>query len=618
MKPQPIHNTISIFLLGLFLTASFLVGCGGGGGSTTPPPPTGGGSNLTGTAAKGAAIASATVTVKDKNGTTKTGTTDANGKYTIDVTGLTAPFLLKVDLPGGTSLYSVGSAVGVVNIHPFTDLIIQTWYEVQGKTVEAGFADPVTNPAPDTTTVQTIAKVVKEVIQTWLVSSGIDPANFDLIATPFDANSAGFDAVLDRSTVNPDGTVSITDGTVIQTTTVTIDPVTGSATVSTTTTDGTHTSSSVTSTVIPATSEQQAALQGVQNTLSQLAAAVNGKGNLLADSDLIGFFDPSYRENGDNRNIGAAELATGLRGITINSFTVDRILSHNVANKVISIAGIASLTAGGVTIQEVVDEEGEGLIFKGQPDGSWLFFGNQRIARVDADIQMENRMDPSCTGCNGPQKVLHLQEEAEVGAISAVAVAGGGADYTLTKNTLLSVDTLEPTPGVFLDITRERFDLCPPTCTSLSAFPPAGTVYTFTVTPATGSPVTYTDTIGASTTETIAITSLATGDGAASVNDHTLASVKGKTVTVQWTLPKTFPVAEVEVRAFVVAGANGCDVEGDTELPATATSGTITIPTHCGGAEIVSLGSTGPVPVSISAVVTGVHGEETHAWFPFR
>jgi hypothetical protein len=598
-------------LILLFFFPLLAQSCGGGGGSSSGTNPNL--STLSGTAALGAPITAGAITVKDKNGISKSGTTDGNGKYTIDVTGMTPPFLLKIDLPGGTALYSVGSAAGVVNIHPFTDLIIQTWYKVQGITIDAGFNDPVGNPPPDPTTLQTIAEIVEEIVQKWLVDNDIDPEQFDLITTPFDANGGGFDGVLDMADVQADGTVTITDGTVTQTTTVVFNTSDGSATVSTTTTDGVTTSSSVTSTVIPATPAQQAALTGVQNALTQLANTVNSKGAQLTAADMAVLFDAGYVENGDDEEIGAAEFATDFRGVTLDSFTVDRILSYDDANKVISIAGVATFTQDGVTAEEVIDEEGQGLVFRGQSNGTWLLYGNQRIARVDADIQMGNQMDvSSCTGCSGPEKVLQLQEEGSVGAITGVTVSGSdGSSYTLTKNDLTSTTTLEPTPDNPVNYTRERFDLCPPTCDSLGAFPPAGTVYTFSVTPADSSGVrTYTDMVRASTTETIAITNL---------TDHSLASVKGQTVTVHWTLPTTFAIANVELRAFVVAGSSGCDIQGDARLPITATSGTITIPTQCNGQEIIPLDNpTGPMPASISVAVTGVNGQETQVQFAFR
>ena len=89
----PVHLCI-VFSLALAVLVS---ACGSDDGGGTVPPAAG--ASLSGTAATGAAIANATVTVKDSSGTTVTATTDAMGNYSIDVTGLAAPFMVKVDLP---------------------------------------------------------------------------------------------------------------------------------------------------------------------------------------------------------------------------------------------------------------------------------------------------------------------------------------------------------------------------------------------------------------------------------------------------------------------------------------------------------------------------------------
>lgn len=78
---------------GLLALASLfaLNGCGGGGGggeAAPTPTPT---STISGTAAVGAPLAGATVTVKDAQGTSRTGTTAANGSYSLDSSGLTPP-----------------------------------------------------------------------------------------------------------------------------------------------------------------------------------------------------------------------------------------------------------------------------------------------------------------------------------------------------------------------------------------------------------------------------------------------------------------------------------------------------------------------------------------------
>ena len=107
------------------LLAAFVAGCGGGGGS-------GGGTvsgkvTLSGTAATGDPIQSATITIRDAAGVVTTTTTDSYGSYTVELTG-TAPWILRVPKPGTTSEYfysyagSAGTATAITaNIHPLTD-----------------------------------------------------------------------------------------------------------------------------------------------------------------------------------------------------------------------------------------------------------------------------------------------------------------------------------------------------------------------------------------------------------------------------------------------------------------------------------------------------------------
>ena len=89
-----------------------LAGCGGGGGG-------GGGKTKTsvaGTAAQGAAIAGATLTLVDAAGVTSTATTAADGTFTIDTTGLTPPFMIKL-VSGGAELFSVSAEAGAEHDH---------------------------------------------------------------------------------------------------------------------------------------------------------------------------------------------------------------------------------------------------------------------------------------------------------------------------------------------------------------------------------------------------------------------------------------------------------------------------------------------------------------------
>ena len=212
-------NSTKIFLVLLF--SAIVASCGGGGGGTgaegTPPVT----QTITGTAAKGLAIASTTVTIRDVNGKTTAGITGANGSYIVNVSGMALPFLMQV--PAGTTspsyLYSVATATGTANIHPFTDLIIRNWYAANGMDVDAAFAGPPPLKLPSTAEINTIELVVRNILSTWLANVGLSSSTFNLITTPFPANSSGFDKVLDNTAV----VINATTGNV---TVASTDPIT--------------------------------------------------------------------------------------------------------------------------------------------------------------------------------------------------------------------------------------------------------------------------------------------------------------------------------------------------------------------------------------------------------
>lgn len=99
--------------------AGAMVGCGGGGSSASP------GASLSGLAATGAGIPNAVVSAKCASGAPLTGTTDANGSYTLALDGRTLPCMVQVT--GGSpvvTLHSFAQTAGRVNITPVTDLIV--------------------------------------------------------------------------------------------------------------------------------------------------------------------------------------------------------------------------------------------------------------------------------------------------------------------------------------------------------------------------------------------------------------------------------------------------------------------------------------------------------------
>ncbi len=548
---------------------------------------------VTGTAAMGAPISGAPVTLVDSAGKTAEPITAADGSFSIDTTGLTPPFLVKVVVNSTTTLYSVSADAdpAVINITPLTDLIIRSWYSVQGLSVDAGFADPVANPPPSPTVVPIIGNVVLNVWALWFQNAGVDTTTFNPINTPFTADGTGADQVLDETTINTgSGAITVTDGTTTQNSTVTYDTGNSSMSVDTTTTGPGGTSSSSTGTVVPTTDGGQTALEGITAGLSTFADTVNGKGAALTDTDVEPFLDDALLNEGLNKSQFAASIATQFRGVTI-SFAVLSIASLDDTTGIADVNLLFTQTQGSASGTKVAN-----MFFKQQTDGSWLLYGN----RLDASISVESEDRTNqgfISGDNGPD--INVDVRPLQGRYGGVTVDGGGVfNNTPLAQGPTEVDTYHPTPTTTLTITLDAFFA---NTGVLANLVPAGTPLTLTLTPAAGSsgaPVSYTVKTNAFTTESISITNL-TGT---SIGGITF----GAPTTVVWTLPQTFAIQDVRLNAETWDGdqsnpaTHNCIIDGPL-LGITATTGDITIPATCAGNPVLQ--------ASFELNVTGVNGE---------
>lgn len=185
----------------VLLACLALAGCGGGGGtpaSTAAP--------LSGTAAVGAALANATVTLKDGAGKTLTTTADANGAYTFaDVSGLTAPLMLRASgTVGGVEykLHSVLTTVpaagvsGVLNVTPATESAVAQTLGTSPATVFDAADASAKIKAIDTTKLAAAKAKLVAALSAVLEALGQD-AKADLFTTAFAANGKGLDKLLD-------------------------------------------------------------------------------------------------------------------------------------------------------------------------------------------------------------------------------------------------------------------------------------------------------------------------------------------------------------------------------------------------------------------------------------
>ena len=175
----------------------FFTGCGGSssGGST------GASTTLSGIAAAGAPI-SGIIKVKGANNETVTVTIDSDGSFSVNVSALTAPYILFAEgTVNNTSVkyFSCAVATGSVNVSQVTDFIVrkvlrgqdpQTAYDSWQNHAETGQTDI------DATTQKAMIQLAPLVD-----AAGVDH-NFNPMRTSFETGSTtGFDKVLDGVTI---------------------------------------------------------------------------------------------------------------------------------------------------------------------------------------------------------------------------------------------------------------------------------------------------------------------------------------------------------------------------------------------------------------------------------
>ena len=583
----------AVLAAAVMATSAILGACGGGGGGSAPAPPPK--PKLSGTVASGGAHAGATIIVKDGSGNTRIGTSDSNGKYSIDTDGLTPPFFL-VASTGTQTFYSVSADANTtttVNITPLTDLIIKTWYDAQGVLIDTAFTDPTgSNVPPSPASVGVINSVVQNAVQLWLNQNCVTTDGINLISTPFTANSTCIDRVLDLTTITP-GMMVISNGSVTQNSV--LSAATGSMNIVTTTTNTSGDSSiSVNGTVVPVQTAQQAALAGITTTINAFAAAVNSKSTgTVTAGDLQLYMDPdaAVKWGGYSQLQTAQQMAYFFKGSTV-SFSNIMIKSMPTTTMAETVFKFTQ-SKGGQTNTQTIE-----FVFR-KVGGSWLMSGNNRIAEIEVRALMVRGQGSSAIGGTNLSLEVNVNAlrsaPATTSLTSAVITGGPWTSATLSYNG----QNVAPWDN---SLTTDSY--------SIYAFNPStisgGEPFTITLTPTVGSQVTYTQTLNAITTEPIMIVSGLTGS---TIADANLDSPQ----TVTWTLPKTFAISMVRLGTVANTSATWslkCDDSGNQNvLGITATSATVTIPSTCQGHPTVS--------AEIYLQVFGINGELTSVYYTY-
>ncbi len=466
-------------------------GCSGGGSSVST---TGGSSaGVSGIAATGDPIANATVTLVDSTGTKATGTTGTDGSFNVPGTaGLTPPFMLKIAIPAGSTYYSVSAdanKVSTVNITPLTDMIVRTWYNVQGSSADTAFGNPALNPPPTPTEVKVIATVVGNLMQSALQAAGVDTASFNPISTPFKADGTGVDSVIHNTTVainSTTGEITVAVNTTGGTQNSTITPSGGSVNTSTTvTTTGGDTSSAITSdTVVPTNSSQSGALDLINSRITDFINTINQKGTNLSVTDIAPYFDPNFMDNGMNAAQREAEMVQNLRGLTL-SFTGLQLLAMDASVTSAEVAFNVSMTRNGITATNQVH-----AYFK-LISGSWFLSGNGNIANAYVTLWGWDRTlsGGSCSGASCYSNTIRFEVDDPESTPQVTSVTVSGPGLTGAVNVPVICDSTGILSGTncgssYGNGTRRAFQIPDQ---AYPWWPAIGSQYTFTLTTASGS-----------------------------------------------------------------------------------------------------------------------------------
>ena len=537
---------------------------GGGSASTTPTPT----ATLTGTAASGAPIVG-TVTIKDSSSTprTKTVTIAADGKYTVDVSDMTSPFMMRADGTVGGRSYSLYSAAassdinGTVNITPLTDLIVAN---IAGQVASSIYTSG--NFSSLTSTALSQAETALQLrLQPVLTALGLDTA-IDLLRATFNANHTGLDAVLDvlRVTVDP-ATAQATITNIISNQQI-IDDLASQADVTTV---------DATGVVTGATDLQQIVAQFDAWT-ALFATSLPSSTNIA----LLALFDSTFKFDGE-------DLPTFLPHLTSDNLFIGAKFTNITLDTL-------TATEADVSFSVLHSGQSEHLKFKMiKVGGIWKMAGNQRIAYADIlTFASKDRLGTISTGL-----ALEIQDEGALGIDYAIVTGpglpttGGGANgasagallvNNISNNSFRLAQPAAAYNGASTVLITNGHNQLALSDTAIGSFG-ANETYTVTLwddklnTPSDVADdtlvATYTNVIGKRPyllTELSAASFPTITTTAAQIGSFATA---GGNLTVNWTLPSGLTSEEVY---FSRSGASAQD-STEADVTATATSAMLTI-----------------------------------------
>lgn len=364
----------------LILVTTLLAACGGGGGATDSAPAAPAASTLiTGTAAAGAPVVGF-VSVRDASSNAQPVKTNipiaADGKYTVDVKGLTPPFafLASGDVGGKrVELYSAATTAdigGTINITPFTDLIVRNVAgTVAGTLIDAFLAS---GKLANLTAAQVDAERVKltAMLSPVMQAAGLS-TSIDLMRASFNADGTGLDRFMDLVKVDTSVATAVTITNILDSANkLTLNPQTGTAS------GGTVLSvSGVTPAATPT------AIDLIRQTFATFSGFFATALPNPADSGLTALFATTFMDSGDLSSSFLSDITSSpeLKGLKFggNGLVVDSVDS---ASGVAQVSFVPVSASGAIL---ATDMPGGAIRWQMKQVGTaWLLDGNQRLADV--------------------------------------------------------------------------------------------------------------------------------------------------------------------------------------------------------------------------------------------
>jgi hypothetical protein len=482
------------------------------------------------------------------------------------------------------SVSTDANRTATINVTPLTDLVVRSFYGLKGQSADGAFADPARSPPPSPAQVKQVAQVLMESLRLAIRANDAPVTSAaDLIAQPFIADHTGMDKLMDNARVTVhDGGADLVLGAGSATQSIRLALRTGSTAiqVDSVTTAGTATTASAWSDVVPVQPDQVDALVAIGATLASITSTVNARGTALAPEDLDPFFAPGVVNDGLDRAQFLREAVSSLAQGQRVDLQAERIRSLDVAG------GRAEVQLRR-TVGTAARSDSDPSFFERGSDGQWRWAGNGRLAAIRLLTEYRTRQDlvPVLAG-----PVVRVEVRAPRGALAGVSASSSFAIPVFQR------DPPELTgAGLQLDVFSSETRM-------LAGAPPAvGTPVTVTLRTAAGGTVVQAVALAASTSEAIRITS------------PTGSAIWSGRASVQWSLPSTYVVQEVELTATVttperdpLTGSLGharvCTYAG-TPAGAQATTGTVFVPALCNDEPVTS--------VTFAVRTTGPNGERS-------